>query len=389
MIAKEILEELRGEKLTYRASPDQIPCTETSDPERLCKNPLVSVLMITYNHESYIAQAIEGILAQQTDFEFELIIGEDASKDKTREICFEYQKKHPEKIRVLWSEKNVNHLNGNMQRVRGNARGAFFAYCEGDDYWTDPQKLQRQVELLRKYPQAGICFSGTDYYFEKLGKTVPYDPQYTPEELVPGRLVCERVLAGPAVSYNFYANARHISGLLIRRSIFEQATEKFRNLMTYHFRFGDTVWITCITALSDACFYRKSGSVYRLNTTGITHWGGARLMRDADIFGILALADILHFSKEEAIDFFADKLVLHWANLLLGESPAERKRLGKHIASAPHLRNLFLRPHCWLLYLFIRCGRLTKMTLKIARAPYILYASIRKKRNKKRFWSSK
>ena len=73
-----------------------IPCIETSDAEKLCKRPLVSVNMQTYNHEKFIAQAIEGVMMQETDFECELIIGEDCSKNRTREICFEYQRRYRE-----------------------------------------------------------------------------------------------------------------------------------------------------------------------------------------------------------------------------------------------------------------------------------------------------
>lgn len=93
--------------------------------------------MITYNHEPYIRQAIEGVMMQQSDFGFELIIGEDCSQDKTRDICFEYQKKYPDKIRILWWHENVSKLGGNSRRVIARCRGEFIAFCEGDDYWTD------------------------------------------------------------------------------------------------------------------------------------------------------------------------------------------------------------------------------------------------------------
>lgn len=145
----------------YAGDPMDIPCVETSCLEKLCKHPVVSVNMITYNHESYIRQAIEGVMMQKTDFEFELIIGEDASTDKTREICFEYQKKYPDKIRVLWWHENLyrnpHPAGGNLRRATARCRGEFIAYCEGDDYWTDPFKLQRQVEIMRRHPDVSFC----------------------------------------------------------------------------------------------------------------------------------------------------------------------------------------------------------------------------------------
>lgn len=138
----------------------QIPCIETSDAEQLCKHPLVSVNMQTYNHERFIRQAIEGVVMQETVFEYELILGEDCSTDRTREICFEYQKKFPDKIRVLWAEENVCRLfcQANVNRCFNRSRGKYIASCEGDDYWTDPKKLQKQVEYMEAHPGCAMTF---------------------------------------------------------------------------------------------------------------------------------------------------------------------------------------------------------------------------------------
>lgn len=132
-------------------NPEEVPCRETSDAERLCKHPVVSVVMVTYNHEPYIRQTIESVLCQKSDFEYELIIGEDCSTDKTREICFEYQKRFPDKVRVLWADRNLYQLGlSNERRCIDHCRGEYIAFCEGDDYWTDPLKLQKQVDLIRQ-----------------------------------------------------------------------------------------------------------------------------------------------------------------------------------------------------------------------------------------------
>ncbi len=163
MTEKQAMEIIKARPFQLWADKDPmtIPCHETSDAERLCKTPVVSVNMITYNHEPYIRQAIEGVMMQKTDFEFELVIGEDCSTDRTREICFEYQKKFPDKIRVLWSEENLyqhpHPAGDNSRRTIAHCRGAFIAFCEGDDYWTDPTKLQRQVDVMRRYPDVSLC----------------------------------------------------------------------------------------------------------------------------------------------------------------------------------------------------------------------------------------
>jgi glycosyltransferase involved in cell wall biosynthesis len=135
------------------------------------KEPLVSAKMMTYNHEPYIAQAIEGVLQQETDFPFELVIGEDCSTDGTREIVFDYQKKYPEIIRVVTSDKNVGSRRNGMRTTKA-CRGKYIAYCEGDDYWHHPRKLQKQVDYLESHPECGLVHSDQDRYYEKTGRKI-------------------------------------------------------------------------------------------------------------------------------------------------------------------------------------------------------------------------
>lgn len=120
-------------------------------------SPLVSVVTITYNHAPYIAKCIEGVLMQRVNFPMEFIIADDCSTDGTREICEEYAAKYPDLIHVLSSAGNVGAVE-NEQRAFWGARGKYIATCEGDDYWTDPLKLQRQVEFLETHPDFSVCF---------------------------------------------------------------------------------------------------------------------------------------------------------------------------------------------------------------------------------------
>ena len=117
----------------------------------------VSVCMITYNHEAFIAQAIEGVLMQQTDFLVELVIGEDCSTDGTRAIVRDYGERYPERIRLLLPEHNLGGM-ANCAAVLKACRGQYVASCEGDDYWTDPCKLQAQVAFLDAHPESAMCF---------------------------------------------------------------------------------------------------------------------------------------------------------------------------------------------------------------------------------------
>lgn len=119
-------------------------------------NIVVSVCMITYNHEDYISEAIEGVLMQQTNFPFELVIGEDCSTDRTRQICLEYQKKYPHIIRLLLPEKNLGMISNFMLTLKA-CKGEYIAMCEGDDYWTDAFKLKKQVEFLNENMDYSAC----------------------------------------------------------------------------------------------------------------------------------------------------------------------------------------------------------------------------------------
>jgi glycosyltransferase involved in cell wall biosynthesis len=127
------------------------------------KEPLVSVMITTYNHALFIEEAIEGVFRQETDFAFEVVIGEDCSTDGTRDIVLELQRKHPDLIRVITSEKNVGSAQ-NCYRSMKACRGKYVAFCEGDDYWHDPHKLQKQVEFLEGHPGYGMVHSDYDLY---------------------------------------------------------------------------------------------------------------------------------------------------------------------------------------------------------------------------------
>jgi glycosyltransferase involved in cell wall biosynthesis len=123
--------------------------------------------MITYNHEPYIRQAIESILMQQCIFSFELVIGEDFSSDETGAICREYASAHAT-VRLLPSGKNLGML-PNFFRTIEACSGKYIAFCEGDDYWTDPHKLQKQADFLEKHTESGMVCTDYSKLFQNSG----------------------------------------------------------------------------------------------------------------------------------------------------------------------------------------------------------------------------
>lgn len=126
--------------------------------------PLVSICMITYNHESYIKQAIESVLMQKCKFAFEIVIGEDCSTDNTFMICQELAQNNP-KIKLLPSIANLGMM-PNLIRTLNACNSKYIAMLEGDDYWTDPQKLQKQVDFLEANEEVGLCCTDFNIFWQ-------------------------------------------------------------------------------------------------------------------------------------------------------------------------------------------------------------------------------
>ena len=117
----------------------------------------VQIICITYNHAAFIGQALESFVMQKTDFSFEVIVAEDCSPDNTREIIEKYREKYPHIVKPLYQERNVG-ANRNFLDAANRLNAKYIAICEGDDYWTDPYKLQKQVDALESQPACTVCF---------------------------------------------------------------------------------------------------------------------------------------------------------------------------------------------------------------------------------------
>lgn len=132
--------------------------TEISDFERLPRDPKASIVVLAYNHEQFLKEAIESLVTQLTSFSYEIVIAEDASPDNTRAAAIELQQRHPHLVRVLFSERNRG-MNGNFRFAMSFCRGEYIAGCEGDDFWIDDNKLERQVSALERHPDTDMAFT--------------------------------------------------------------------------------------------------------------------------------------------------------------------------------------------------------------------------------------
>jgi glycosyltransferase involved in cell wall biosynthesis len=125
----------------------------------------VSVLIITYNHEQYIAQALESVLMQEADFDYEVVVGEDCSTDATRSILLDYRSRFGDRLRPLLRDNNIG-MHANLIQTLEACKGRYVALLEGDDYWISPEKLSRQADLLDEQPELAMCFHDVKCVFE-------------------------------------------------------------------------------------------------------------------------------------------------------------------------------------------------------------------------------
>ncbi|MDM0954892.1 glycosyltransferase [Clostridium perfringens] len=134
------------------------------------RNILVSINCITYNHEKYIGEALESFMMQKTNFDFEIIVSDDFSTDNTVEVVKKFQKKYPNKIRLIEGKKNIGARQNGM-RAHNNSLGKYVAICEGDDYWTDCNKLQKQINYMEKNRDCSMVFHNAEKINDKTKKS--------------------------------------------------------------------------------------------------------------------------------------------------------------------------------------------------------------------------
>lgn len=226
--------------------------------------PLVSVYVTTYQHNDFIEKCVDSILTQKTDFTFEIIIGEDFSTDGTREIVFGYAKKYSDKIRVITADYNIKQV-ANRVRCLKAARGKYIAQCDGDDYWTDPDKLQIQAEFMENNPEFSLCYHSHCFKNNgSLSEKYPFHKSdFTGDQLI-------GFPHGIAVSTKFYRNL-------------------FKNLDDeWLYRFSGDAFCTAFLGTFGKCkFIDKIGpSIYRIHDRSewnskdsTTHYHLGRLVR--------------------------------------------------------------------------------------------------------------
>lgn len=228
------------------------------------ENCEISVCVLSYNHEKYIRECLDSILAQKTKFVFEILIHDDASTDGTQKIIQEYQKVYPERIRVIIEEEN-QFQNGCkavlFEKVFPKVRGRYIALCESDDYWCEINKLQEQYDALENNKDCNICTTETTVINENGHKTGVVIPQrYVAPGIIPGTQMLNYI------SYND-THLFHTSSMMFRSAVFKKIEYKLPRFMTVSYT-GDRAIILYLATCGNLFFIKQKMSCYRIMSIG-------------------------------------------------------------------------------------------------------------------------
>ncbi|MEW6334498.1 MAG: glycosyltransferase [Thermodesulfobacteriota bacterium] len=239
----------------------------------------VSVCMITYNHEKFIGQAIESVMMQQADFDYELVIGEDCSTDRTRAVVVDYAGRHPDRIRPLLRERNLG-MNPNFVQTFQSCHGEYVALLDGDDYWTDPLKLQKQADYLSSYPDHAACFHAVSFIHENSSKEQKISR--------PPDRRAEYSLSDVLGDKYYWI---HASSMFVRNHLIEEFPEWF-----YEMPMGDLPFIILNARKGRIGYMDDVMSTYRIHEEG--NWSQAA--EAPDLERAIAARDILirHLDEE-------------------------------------------------------------------------------------------
>ena len=266
---------------------------------------MVTVLCTAYNHEAYIRTCLDGMVGQVTDFKYEILINDDVSSDGTAAIIREYAERCPDKIRAFFPEKNLYSQGINVYDAVffPAARGKYTAICEGDDYWTDPTKLQRQVDFLEAHPEYSACVHDTELLF--------CDGARPDEKLVSHGEDCDIEFADILQGMN---HAFHTSSILGKTALLAETPDFYHVADSYGFTdFPYALWLRLNGKIR--CLARVM-SVYRLNS-GADSWSSDKEAQTRKLTrfyrGVIAMLEAFRgHVRDEALLKLVDENLVRW-----------------------------------------------------------------------------
>lgn len=275
--------------------------------------PVVSVCIPTYQHVNYIKSCIEGALMQKTSFPFEIIIGDDGSNDGTADLCKKYAEENPDKIRFYNRIRELSRVfdtEGHIDRSYNwwwtleEARGKYIAICEGDDYWIDPLKLQKQVDFLEEHEDYGLICSDVHFYYQD-DKTFTYD--FFSKKKYPIKYTFE----------DFLEKAWFIGTCtwLYRKTLMP-------DLFDYNFKVGDLPLLLKVSSRSKIKYLNETTAVYRVLKHSASHFPNFSKHMSYHR-GILKIQ--LFYTKKNDREFLERNIIKRWLFIAMKISVKHRK----------------------------------------------------------------
>jgi glycosyltransferase involved in cell wall biosynthesis len=217
--------------------------------------PTVDVCMLTYNHAAFVQQAIESVLAQQTNFLVRLVIGDDGSTDETRALIAAYAQRQPERFKLLFHERNVGII-PNFAQVLESCEAPFIAILDGDDYWTDSHKLQQQIDFLRAHAEFSVSAHDAEMFWQD-GKTPPTPFSATKPALQQGHQVFNHA---DVVRHGWFLPT---ASLVFRRTLIQELPAWFRTVFS-----GDYSLLLLLSEAGKVHYTPQLMARYRIHSRG-------------------------------------------------------------------------------------------------------------------------
>lgn len=234
---------------------------------------MVSIIVAAYNHEKYIAQAIEGFLMQRTNFKVEILINEDASKDATACILKSYENKYPNLFNIYYQQENQysQGVKPWFHILFPAAKGKYIAICDGDDYWTDVYKLQKQVDFLEVHNQ----FSFSAHSYEVIRESGYLEQKFGEENKI------NYLEFNPVIKLEQYIKTKSIKTLtiLFRSEFLKKGTIFSDSFSKLTVKSSDWLWFYKLLALGDCKVFPEVMGAYRINSNGVSQQKGIPYIR--------------------------------------------------------------------------------------------------------------
>ena len=276
-------------------------------------NPMVSICCLAYNQKKYIKKTIDSFLSQKTSFDFEIIIHDDASSDGTQDIIRKYVEKYPDKIIPIFQKQNQysKGVENSITFCYPQARGKYIALCEGDDYWCDDYKLEKQVTIFESNPECTFIFSNGYSYNEKNNEMTPFLPRREKE-----RQIAEYshfMNLGENLKFSFIPTASFI----FRKETLNQLPEEFK----IYCPTGDLRTRLYLIGQKKAYYFKDKMVVYRENTPGSVMASWEKLNTDQAYKNFKSILDMLErvnvYTNCEYLDAIREYEIPHRKALLL------------------------------------------------------------------------